>query len=446
MEGHGLTRAVPTLIQIVIPTGLRREQPAYRKNPRADRTPTLPNPKADPRASHGPVFVLPGVRTAMQLNVEKLKNTIQDCNVNFLIGSGMSCPYLQALGNIETLLTEVDAAPIDATRKKVITVSLYKRFFDEVIVKNLDVLSGAASAAPVLQQYKAFLQCLNSVLVKRKVTILSKEINLFTTNVDIFLEKALEDLNLEYNDGFNGRFKPKFSLSNLKVSRFKRSLYYDKTAELPVFNLMKLHGSLSWQMDGTESVLLSITLDHVRQIASKVLPADNLVVVPDGATLTSLTPAAAGKTAGPATDAFLAAYEKLLLIVNPTKEKFRHTLMNQTYYELLRLYSNELEKENTVLFVMGFSFADEHIREITMRAANSNPTLLVYVIAYTSEAKKQIEAALATGLIRNKNIQILGPEQQDDGHGTTVDKFKYNFEEINQRVFEKILRSIEAED
>jgi hypothetical protein len=33
------------------------------------------------------------------------------------------------------------------------------------------------------------------------------------------------------------------------------------------------------------------------------------------------------------TDAFMDAYEKLLIIVNPTKEKFHHTLMNETYYE-----------------------------------------------------------------------------------------------------------------
>jgi hypothetical protein len=265
-------------------------------------------------------------------------------------------------------------------------VSLYKRYFDEIIVKNINVLKGDAAADAVLGQYKAFLYCLNSVLVKRKVTILSKEINLFTTNIDIFLEKALEELNLEYNDGFNGRFRPTFSLSNLKVSRFKKSLYFDKSAELPVFNLMKLHGSLSWEMDGTDSVVFSVELQHVKDVAGKALSADHFIDVPNGATIAALVPALRGKRTTGATDAFMDAYDKLLLVVNPTKEKFRHTLMNQTYYELLRLYSNELEKENTILFAMGFSFADEHIREITVRAANSNPTLMVYIIAYTSEA------------------------------------------------------------
>ncbi len=187
------------------------------------------------------------------MNIEKLKDTIQDCNINFLLGSGLSCPFLSALGNMETLLTELDSAAMDAKSKKIIRASLYKRYFDSVINKNLAILNADPATVAVLDQYKAFLHCLNSVLVKRKVTILSKEINLFTTNIDIFLDKALEDLNLEYNDGFNGRFKPTFNLNNFKIARSKKSLFYDKTAELPVFNLVKLHGSLSWEMDSTET-------------------------------------------------------------------------------------------------------------------------------------------------------------------------------------------------
>jgi hypothetical protein len=48
---------------------------------------------------------------------------------------------------------------------------------------------------------------------------------------------------------------------------------------------------------------------------------------------------------------FATSYKKLM-IVNPAKTKFEDTLLNQYYYDLLRIYSNELEKENSVLFVM----------------------------------------------------------------------------------------------
>lgn len=380
------------------------------------------------------------------MNIEKLKDTIQDCNINLLVGSGLSCPFLPVLGNIETLLTDLDTSALNTTEKKIVRASLYKRYFDTVINKNVQILNGDAAATPVLQQYRGLLRCLNTILVKRKVTILSKEVNLFTTNVDIFMDKAIEDLNVEYNDGFNGRFKPTFSLSNFKISRFKKSLHYDKTSELPVFNLVKLHGSLSWRMEGGDSVVFCADLEHVKEVAAKALSTDHVIDIPDSATLATLVPSLTGKKADAATDAFISAYEKLLIVVNPTKDKFRHTLMNQTYYELLRLYSNELEKENTVLFAMGFSFADEHIREITLRAANSNPTLMIYIVAYTSEAKAQIGAALGTNNMRNNNIEIVGPEQEDDGAGTMVDKFKYDFSTINGKVFAAVLRSVDAEN
>ena len=377
--------------------------------------------------------------------LDKIKDTIQDCNINFLLGSGLSLPYLKTLGSIEVLLNELETRELDPGMKKIIRVSLYKKYFDEVIGKNPQILNPDAAVHTVLDQYYAFLKALNSILLKRKVTLLSKEVNLFTTNVDIFFEKALEDLNLEYNDGFNGRFKPRFSLSNFKKSHFKKSLHYDNTAELPVFNLLKLHGSLSWEVED-DDVIFSSNLKHVKEVASKTITPDHILDVPADATIDTLVTATAGKTADASTDAFMEAYEKLLIVVNPTKEKFKHTLMNQTYYELLRLYSNELEKENTVLFVMGFSFADEHLCEITLRAANSNPTLMIYVIAHSSKAKAEIGARFGENNIKNNNIEIIAPDQEDAAGGTKTDKFEYNFTTINQQIFGRVLEKVDYED
>ena len=59
---------------------------------------------------------------------------------------------------------------------------------------------------------------------------------------------------------------------------------------------------------------------------------------------------------------------------------------------------------------MGFSFADEHIRDITLRAANSNPTRsLIQVIAYNAEAKRQIEERFDPSSIKNRNIKFISP-------------------------------------
>jgi hypothetical protein len=375
---------------------------------------------------------------------DKLKNTIQDCNINFLLGSGLSCPYLTTLGNIETLLTDLETRTLDADARRIIRVSIYKRYFDDVIKKNIQILKDDVAARPVREQYQVFLSRLNAILLKRKVTLLSKEINLFTTNIDIFLDKALEVLSLEYNDGFNGRFNPTFSLTNFKTSRFKKSLQYDKTAEVPVFNLLKLHGSLSWEMDGG-CITFSTDLKHVKQVEDTPLSVDHFVDVASTATIDTLLGEIPGKIADAETDAFMKAYEHLL-IVNPTQDKFKHTLMNETYYELLRLFNNELEKENTVLFVMGFSFADHHIREITLRAANSNPTLMIYVVAYSTGAMKDIYAHLGSNSIWNNNIEFVVPDQESDATGSLVDKFKYDFETINKRIYSDLLQRVSSED
>ena len=379
--------------------------------------------------------------------LDKIRDTIQDCNLNFLIGSGLSRTFLPTLGSIEILLTELaERDNIDPDVKKLIRASLYKKYFDAVIKDNIKVLNSDPATKDVQENYKTFLKAINSVLLKRKVTLLSKEANIFTTNVDIFLDKALEDLNLEYNDGFNGRFNPKFSLSNFKKSHFKKSLHYDNTAELPIFNLLKLHGSLSWAIQDKD-VIFSCNLNHIKEVESKTVSSDHILDVPDDATIDSLVTASDGKTVDATTEAFLDAYEKLLIVVNPTKEKFKHTLMNQTYYELLRLYSNELEKENTVLFVMGFSFADEHICEITLRAANSNPTLIINVIAHSTQAKIEIEERFGKSNIKNNNIEVFAPEQETDPESKQMkDKFKYDLATINKEVFGQLLERVNCED
>jgi len=45
---------------------------------------------------------------------------------------------------------------------------------------------------------------------EKEKLILNKQVNLFTTNVDVFLEKSLENTNVEYNDGFSESFESGF--------------------------------------------------------------------------------------------------------------------------------------------------------------------------------------------------------------------------------------------
>lgn len=378
-----------------------------------------------------------------QFNITKLKDTVQDCSINFLLGSGVSMPYLSTLGKVEQFLTELtekkDKGEITNDQEKIIRVSIYKKFFDGVILKNLMILNGSNDAEDVLKNYKTFLKILNSILLNRKSTILNKQVNLFTTNVDIFLEKSLESTNVEYNDGFSGRFEPLFNLTNFKKSFFKTSLHYDNISELPVFNLMKIHGSLTWNKKEDESIALSLDLELVKKIKSKKISEDKLIEVDDEKTIDDLIIAANSKTPDNSTDEFISEYEKLA-IVNPTKEKFRETVLNRNYYELLRIYSNELEKENTILFVAGFSFADEHIRDVTIRAANSNPTLKIYIFSHSSDIEEGVKKINDASI--NSNVEIVTPPQKENVAGETGDEFKYNLETLNSKIFGELLKKI----
>src|SRR4051812_24575468 len=151
------------------------------------------------------------------MKLDILKDIIQSCNLNFLVGSGLSRPYLITLGNIETLIGSLEnhgsAGPIEI---KIIKSSLYKTYFDGVMIKNIDSYERSEEDKKnkkiVLSNYKNFLLCLNEIVLFRYNTLLNKQVNIFTTNIDLFFERALEETMLEINDGFKGRLHPIFNL------------------------------------------------------------------------------------------------------------------------------------------------------------------------------------------------------------------------------------------
>lgn len=478
--------------------------------------------------------------TSNKLSLDELKDIFQDCNINFLIGAGLSAPYLSLLGDTEKLLVElsksVEKGSLCKNKGKSIRAFLYKNFFDNVISKNINILnnhkqldkckiqsnqnpqknsdnfnesntqgnskeraqyikrdirntehSDELEKSKVLEKlnyYGDFLKIINTLLLRRRSTILSRQANIFTTNFDIFLEKSLEMLNLEYNDGFSGCLNPEFSLSNFKKSILKKSLHYDNTYELPVFNLIKLHGSLTWKKGNEKGkIIFDKNLYLIRKIKNMCDIYKNhindFIKIDDTTNFESLIYEFGEQQPDKFSEEFIDKYEKIL-IINPTKEKFRETVLNKNYYELLRIYSTELEKENTVLFVMGFSFSDEHIREVTLRVANSNPTLKIYIFAYNKKAGNDIEKELEKSRQSNRNIQIIFPEnlknekkaEENSSGDIEIDKQKikksninheksnalsyemrnkqenksiseFNFQIINKEIFEKLLEKIQ---
>ena len=356
------------------------------------------------------------------MDLKTLINYLQTANLNFLIGSGASRPFLGVLGKIEEWLTKVsNDNSLSDDQRKLFLASVYRSYCQKAIIGNLtktpnDKYEDAKKA------YADLLSSLNEIVNRRGTRLISKQINLFTTNVDTLIENAAESLAIEFNDGFRGSVNQVFDESNFRKTIGKASLHFQSVAELPVFNLYKMHGSINWKRLGNDRIGNDYQLNRVNRInvemgkiaadgfveteyddagVMKLYEYDNLLdkVKAKAATLKDFA----------VYDSFLTAYENLIM-VNPTKHKFQETVMDMHFYELMRLYSNSLEKENTILFVMGFSFADEHIAKLTMRAADSNPTLQVVIFAFSDAEEVSFKKNLHfTDSALNSNVTIITP-------------------------------------
>lgn len=339
--------------------------------------------------------------------LEKIKKILESCHINFLIGSGASKNYFETLDSVESLLTELNKSQKDLNPDsfKIIDCSIKYKYFQECIRGNLGFIKDkirnekSAEFTSTTENYQRLVSALNTILTRRKTNIISKQINLFTTNMDLFLDYTLEKLNIEFNDGFYGRQNPVFSTSNFKKSIYQVSAHYDNKTELPTFNLFKMHGSVNWKLK-KDMIFHDNQLDVLSRLNEiKVLP-ETLIKIEKGITIEQLKEKSNKLKVTKEIESFLMIYNELVM-VNPTKEKFALTTIDYNFYEQLRMYSNALERENSILFVTGFSFADEHIKEITQRVLRSNPTLIMYVLCFSEKDKKDIEQNIFNDKYKN---------------------------------------------
>lgn len=321
-----------------------------------------------------------------------------------MIGSGASRPYLATLGSIETWLTQLaEDRKSEKAEYAVIEASIYKAFYETVIMPNHLISEIDASYTETKNNYKTFLAAWNGIMNKRNSRIHSKQVNLFTTNVDLMFEHSSTGMGIELNDGFQGSVEQLYDESNFMKSVNKTSLHFQYVSEIPVFNLMKVHGSINWAQTGNTGIKNNTFWYWNIEEAIKAIPSDKFIeihhILPDGTqeekTYDELVVEARALAIDDTSiyDEFLKLY-KSLIIVNPTKHKFEETVMDFHFYELMRMYANALEKENTLLFAAGFSFADEHIASITKRAADVNPTLQIIVFAFNDAEEDSFKKRL----------------------------------------------------
>lgn len=314
-----------------------------------------------------------------------LRRAIQSARLNFLIGAGCSMPALAPLGDVENQVQEFyDQNRIEEAE------SLIFDFLKPFLIVSCKMINGESDPAinTTLQNYKTFLNIISHILFRNANNILPKQANIFSTNYDLFVEVAAEEIRtgLRVADGFV-RGPLIASASSFSISEFFTSVYnnghsYNYRVEVPTVNLIKLHGSLSWEQLG-ENIKFSVNrlndLQREYETLSEILSLEG-------------------------NERF---NRKFCLVLPRKHEKFRDVLLTRTYYDMLRLYANQLDKENVLLITEGVSFADEHILGMTQGALH-NPTLQLVVFCHTKDHLDEYVAKFE----EFNNVQIVYSESE----------------------------------
>jgi SIR2-like domain len=304
-----------------------------------------------------------------------LSRSFQSGHINFLIGSGASLPAIATAGAVEQQIADLLAIG-DQTEayQRMYEFLLSVQVPSNKLIANVDDPKNTAT----LQNYTEYLRTIEILLSERRTTLLPKQATIFTTNYDLFIEKAsIQFPAMTLNDGFtraprlDGRMQ--YSSRNFFNKTYNIGNLYNYRVEIPCINLIKLHGSLSWRRDHADFLFDVVARD----------PLDPLVATDDEV------------------KQFIESYG----VVLPHASKFEATLMERTYYDLLRIFANELDRENALLVAFGFSFADEHVRDIVSRGLK-NPTLRLMTFAYSD-----IDAVRFTNLFEgNANVDVIAPK------------------------------------
>ena len=319
----------------------------------------------------------------------KLQRIFSSCNINLLLGSAFSLPYLQTLTDIEKKLSI--AVESGDNHKE---YEIKKEFFSKSI---LPIMKMDFNGEDFNKKIR-LLKTLSDIIDLREASVVHKICNIFTTNYDNFIETSLEKSHIDYFDGFNGRINPEFSTANYGKIICKQTEFSGRTSESVSVNLYKLHGSLYWKQE-TDKIIFEDYKNRIEQISGASNEVD-----------------------------FLNKYNDLA-IVNPEKRKFNSTVMNSNYYDQIRMLANELERQNTMLMAFGFSFADEHIMQIISRSLSANPTLTLLLFPYC-----QNDLDRFANLFKfNNNVFCYYNEQ---GSAKAIDEFSIDsFNELMTEIY-----------
>jgi hypothetical protein len=176
-------------------------------------------------------------------------------------------------------------------------------------------------------------------------------LEIFTVNYDLLLEKALEEWEVAYFDGFIGTL----------VARFRTDLVEPLPGAecMPGFfvRLWKMHGSLNWEWDEKHKILRRGNPVHK---SAAIYPSDT-------------------------------KYDESRRI---------------PFVVLQDRFRRALHQPETLTLISGYSFGDEHLNEVIYDAASRRERSEIIVFCYSTIPTELIERAT-----RTPNIQVITGEE-----------------------------------
>lgn len=290
-------------------------------------------------------------------------------NVSFLLGAGASSDSIPAM---KEMLKVIDGKVSDKIQRDIfnrakntsndnleeILGTLYSgrsytkgigiqnrlcaliELIEEEIFRQINIDTESDKATLSINNYKTFFQ---------KLSLRNKDLSrvcVFTTNNDLLMENALDHANINYNNGFGGGLNKAFNPARFTYT-FSRKIDSSLEKYEPLENMIylyKLHGSISWTESANNSFF------NIQEISIKYTdnrPSSNVLIYP--------TPLKQNKSLG------------------------------APYSDLIREFQNKLLQQHTTLFIIGYSFSDEHINNVIYQSLASNSSISIVIFGNPSD-------------------------------------------------------------
>lgn len=321
------------------------------------------------------------IKTFLCENIEKAENLC------FLIGSGCSTPAIPLMGttfyDIKNFITLFHSDKVLGDFKESKDIEKYLNWLNKAIdflkneenddykkvrnytqsqlIQSIDIDYSDKKALETLEIYKKFYNTIFKIRKKSK-----NPINIFTTNYDLFNEKALENLKINYCNGFNGFIERIFEPSIFKQRIVdEENRYKEKWNPLKKYvRLYKIHGSIDW-----------IEKDNKIQQVQEYSGKENILIY-------------------------------------PTQAKHFETQYSP-YSELFREMNIKLQSQNTTLIVLGYGFSDDHINNLIAQSLINEDFNLIILNSYEENNNFTKAGEFFNKYNDKMNIHFIGGKNEE---------------------------------